>query len=295
MIHKPRFYAAMHLAPHTRPPVCLRYAMWCNAAAMTDKYDAIQGHFYHRARKYIQQDEMKGHGESMLTIAHVQTWVLLATYEFKKMYFPRAWMSSGRASRMALMMGLNRLDTSGLQTKQCLPPVRDWTELEERKRTFWSTFCVDRYSSIGTGWPMAIEERDIHTRMPGSEDSFDLSRPEVTSFLCDALEPSGPANLSSFAGVVLMAALFGRNLTHLHRPSPNDQDDDLNGEFWRRHRDLDSILLNISLSLPDELRLPSGLNNSNVIFLNMNIHTSTICLHQVCSYRLQFGAVLTVF
>lgn len=252
---------------------------------MVDKFDALQEHFYHRARKYIQQDEMKGHGESMLTIAHVQTWVLLGTYEFKKMYFPRAWMSSGRASRMALMMGLNRLDASGLQVKQCLPPVRDWTEQEERKRTFWSAFCVDRYSSIGTGWPMSIEEQDIHTRMPGTDEAFDLSKPEPTSFLPEALEPSGAGNLSSFGGVVLMACLFGRNLTHLHRPSSNDQDDDLNGAFWRRHRDLDSLLLNISLSLPDRLRLPMGLGNSNVIFLSMNIHTSTICLHQVCMHQ----------
>lgn len=283
MMHRPRYYAAMHLAPHTRPPVCLRYAMWCNAAAtMTDKYDGLQEHFYHRARKYVQQDEMKGHGESMLTIAHVQTWVLLATYEFRKMYFPRAWMSSGRASRMAQMMGLSRLDTSGLQVKQCLSPARDWTEEEERRRTFWAVFCVDRYSSIGTGWPMSIEELDIQTKMPGSEQAFDLSKPEKTIYLWEAFEQSGPSNLSSFGGVVLMAALFGRNLTHLHRPTPDDHDDDLdNGEFWKRHRDLDSVLLNTALSLPDELRLPLGLNNPNVVFMNMNIHTSTICLHQV--------------
>ncbi|KAK3088945.1 hypothetical protein LTR53_019879, partial [Teratosphaeriaceae sp. CCFEE 6253] len=36
MIHRPRYYAAMNLAPHMRPPVCLRYAMWANAAAVTD-------------------------------------------------------------------------------------------------------------------------------------------------------------------------------------------------------------------------------------------------------------------
>lgn len=250
---------------------------------MTDKYNELQEHFYHRARKYVQQDEMKGHGESMLTVAHCQTWVLLATYEFKKMSFPRAWMSSGRASRMALMMGLNRVDISGLQVKQCLPPARDWTEQEERRRTFWSAFCVDRYASIGTGWPTSIEEQDIQTRMPGSDESFDLSRPEHNAFLSDALSPTGVASLSSFAGVALLAALFGRNLTHLHRPGPDDNDHDLNGEFWKRHRDIDSILLNISLGLPDHLRLPSCLNDPNAVFLNMNIHASTICLHQVCA------------
>ncbi|KAK6395382.1 hypothetical protein LTR65_000853 [Meristemomyces frigidus] len=285
MIHRPRYFAAMNLAPHMRPPVCLRYAMWCNAAAVTDKWEGLQEHFYGRARKYIQQDEMKGHGESMITIGHVQTWVLLASYEFKLMYFPRAWMSSGRASRMAQMMGLHRLDGAGLDVKQCLPPPKDWTEREERRRTFWMCFCVDRYSSIGTGWPMSIEEGDVLTSLPGEEASYELSRPCKTMSLNEALTPNGAPKLSSFAGVIIMACLFGRNLLHLHRPGPDDKDHDLNGEFWKRHRHMDSILLNTALALPDSLRLPTGLNDPNIVFMNMNIHTSTICLHQAAIFK----------
>ena len=285
MIHRPRYYAAMNLAPHMRPPVCLRYAMWANAAAVTDKYEALQEHFYYRARKYIQQDEMKGHGESMITTAHCQTWILLATYEFKSMYFPRAWLSSGRGSRMVQMMGLHRLDGAGLDVKQCLPPPKDWTEREERRRTFWMSFCTDRYSSIGTGWPMSIEEKDILTSLPAEEADYELSKPSKTISLPEALLPSGAPQLSSFAGVVLMACLFGRNLTHLHRPSPDDNDSDLNGAFWKRHREMDNILLNTALALPDALRLPSGLNDANIIWMNMNIHTSTICLHQAAIFK----------
>lgn len=285
MIHRPRYYAAMNLAPHMRPPVCMRYAMWCNAATVTEKYEQLHEHFYHRARKYIQQDEMKGHGESMITVAHCQTWILLATYEFKMMYFPRAWMSAGRACRMVQMMGLHRLDGAGLDVKQCLPPPKDWTEREERRRTFWMAFCVDRYSSIGTGWPMTIDEQDIMTSLPGDDESFELSKGAKTMTLEEALNPNDAPNLSGYGGVILMACLFGRNLTHLHRPTPNDADGDLNGEFWKRHRGMDNILLNTALSLPDSLRLPSGLNDANIVFFNMCIHTSTICLHQAAIFK----------
>ena len=82
-----------------------------------------------------------------------------------------------------------------------------------------------------------------------------------------------------------MSTIFGRNLTHLHRPSEQDNDHDLNGAFWKRHRSLDNILLNTSLSLPPPLRLPAGLNDANTIFLNMNIHTATICLHQAAIFK----------
>lgn len=146
-------------------------------------------------------------------------------------------------------------------------------------------FCEDRYASIGTGWPMTIDERDIMTKMPSSEEAFDMSRPEQTQTLEECTNPSGISNLSSFGGVVLLACLFGRNLVHLHRPDDEDSDHDLNGPFWKRHRQMDNVLLNTSLGLPSHLKLPTGLTNPNVIFTNMSIHTSTICLHQAAIFK----------
>ncbi|KAI0159542.1 fungal-specific transcription factor [Xylariaceae sp. FL1272] len=285
MIHKFRYLAAMNLAPNQRPPVALRYAIWTQACSITEKYSDLKELFYQRARKYVEADMIKGYGEHLITIAHCQCHILLASYEFKMMYFPRAWMSTGAGVRLAQMIGLHRIDGVGLDVKQCLPPPRDWTEREERRRTFWMAFCEDRYASIGTGWPMTIDERDIMTNLPSSEDAFNLSRPETTPTLAETMSPAGAAKLSSFGGIVLMACLFGRNLTHLHRPDVDDRDHDMNGEFWKRHRNMDNILLNTSLCLPNQLKLPSGIGNPNVVFTNMNIHTSTICLHQAAIFK----------
>ena len=140
--------------------------------------------------------------------------------------WPRNWLTLCR-------IGLHRLDGAGLDVKQCLPPPRDWTEREERRRTFWMAFCQDRYASIGTGWPMTIDEKDILTNLPASDDAFDMSRPEQTPPLHESMSPSGAGKLSAFGGIVLMACLFGRNLVHLHRPDVDDRDHDLNGEFWK--------------------------------------------------------------
>ncbi|KAK4449414.1 transcriptional activator protein acu-15 [Podospora aff. communis PSN243] len=285
MIHKFRYLAAMNLAPNQRPPVCLRYAMWTLACSVTEKFLDLKDLFYQRARKYVESDYIRGYGEHMISVAHAQTHVLLASYEFKWMYFPRAWMSTGSAVRLCQMIGLHRLDGSGLDVKQCLPPPRDWTEREERRRTFWMAFCQDRYGSIGTGWPMTIDEKDILTNLPASDDAFEMSRPESTPPLSESMSPAGAGKLSAFGGVVLMACLFGRNLVHLHRPGADDRDHDLNGEFWKRHRNMDNILLNTSLCLPSHLKLPNGLGNPNIVFTNMCIHTSTICLHQAAIFK----------
>ncbi|KAL2019245.1 hypothetical protein VTK56DRAFT_9972 [Thermocarpiscus australiensis] len=285
MIHKYRYLAAMNLAPAQRPPVCLRYAMWTLASSVTDKFQNLKDLFYQRSRKYLESDYIKGYGEHMISVAHAQTHILLAWYELRWMYFPRAWMSTGSAVRLCQMTGLHRLDGAGLDVKQCLPPPRDWTEREERRRTFWMAFCLDRFASIGTGWPMAIDEKDILTNTPASEDAFELSRPESTPALQDAMSAAGAGKLSAFGGIVLMACLFGRNLVHLHRPDADDRDHDLNGEFWKRHRQLDNILLNTSLCLPSQLKLPNNLATPNVVFTNMCIHTSTICLHQAAIFK----------
>ncbi|RYO73852.1 hypothetical protein DL766_010638 [Monosporascus sp. MC13-8B] len=273
------------LAPNQRPPVALRYAVWTQACSNAEKYADLKELFYQRARKYVEADYIKGYGEHMISVAHAQTHALLASYEFKMMYFPRAWQSTGQAVRLCQMIGLHRLDHSGLEVKQCLPGPRDWTEREERRRTFWMAFCLDRYASIGTGWPMSIDERDVMTNLPATEGSFDMSRPEQTQTLAESTSLSGAAKLSSFGSIVLMACLFGRNLVHLHRPDADDRDHDLNGEFWKRHRNMDNILLNTSLCLPSHLKLPAGLNNPNIVFANMNIHTSTICLHQAAIFK----------
>lgn len=70
---------------------------------MTDKYTDLRDLFYQRARRYMEADSVKGYGEHMISVAHAQTHVLLASYEFKMMYFPRAWMSTGAAVRQCQM------------------------------------------------------------------------------------------------------------------------------------------------------------------------------------------------
>ena len=151
----------MNLAPHARPPVCLRYIMWCHAATITDKYTNLHPHFYQRARKNAEMEELKGLGENVVSLGYCQAWVLMTMYEFKMLGFPRAWLSAGKAVRLAQMMSLHRLDGEGLDVKLHLPRPRDWTEREERRRVFWMTFCIDRYASVGSGWPMIIDERDV--------------------------------------------------------------------------------------------------------------------------------------
>lgn len=125
------------------------------------------------------------------------------------------------------------------------------------------------------------------TNLPSSDEAFAENFDEEVSgmSLSEAMNPSNASRLSAFAGVAIIASLTGRNLQHLQRPSPSNDDHDLNGEFWKQHRHMDNILLNTSLCLPSHLRLPAGLPNPNKIFLNMSLQSGTISLHQAAIFK----------
>ena len=126
----------------------------------SEKYFSLHEHFYRQARRYSEMDEMKGLGEVTISVAYCQCQILIAIYEFKKMYLVRSWLTIGKAVRIAMMLSLNRLD-GDLTAKQVLPPPKDFTEKEERRRTFWMVFFTDRHSSTCNGWTTAIDERDV--------------------------------------------------------------------------------------------------------------------------------------
>lgn len=105
--------------------------------------------------------------------------------------------------------------------------------------------------------------------------------PSTTISLAEALTPSGASKVTPFGGVILSATLFGHNFQHLHQVGPNENPDDLeNGEFWKRHRKMDSVLTNTFMFLPDHLRLSNASRDMNVVFLHLTAHASSICLHQ---------------
>lgn len=94
--------------------------------------------------------------------------------------------------------------------------------------------------------------------------------PQSSVSLADALTPNGAPHISPFGGVILSATLFGHNFQHLHQSGGNEHPEDIaEGEFWKRHRKMDNVLSNTFMFLPENLRMPGGRRNMNVVFLHM--------------------------
>lgn len=77
------------------------------------------------------------------------------------MLFTRAAVSLAKTTRLAQMMGLDRLDGASDGARAALPPPVSWCELEERRRVFWGAFAIDSNASIATGWSCLIDPNSV--------------------------------------------------------------------------------------------------------------------------------------
>ncbi len=75
-----------------------------------------------------------------LSLRLVQSLVLLAVYELGHAIYPAAYLTIGRASRLAGVMGLH----SRKHTRQLFVDPDTWTLREEQRRTWWAIFVLDR-------------------------------------------------------------------------------------------------------------------------------------------------------
>ncbi|KAM0509645.1 hypothetical protein ACHAP9_000143 [Verticillium nonalfalfae] len=228
---------------------------------------------------------MRGYGEHFVTIAHAQTWGLLAMTEARSMLFTRAAMSSAKAVRLVEMMGLHRIDGAGHDMAPTLAPPKDWTDVEERRRVFWGVFTIDCHASISTGWPTLIDPHDITTNLPSSEEAFNECREERTSSLAEAF--SG-AWYSTFSGAIIICHIFNEILRHVHRTKATDRPEDVEfGGFWHKHRELDNIISSAFMFMPERFRLPKNLRNPTAVHTNLNLHAGIICLHHAAVEKVE--------
>ena len=61
-----------------------------------------------------------------------------------------------------------------------LPPAKNWSEREERRRVFWNTFLLDRFCSIATGWNFSLTSADVKRRLPCEGALWEAGEPLQT-------------------------------------------------------------------------------------------------------------------
>ena len=90
--------------------------------------------------------------------------------------------------------------------------VAAWIKLEERRRTFWSAYLMDRFLSNGRGRPQTIWNSDITIPLPTDNTSFIYGTPEASSYLGKSKDSHRmlPESTGTLASLIELVDLWSR-------------------------------------------------------------------------------------
>jgi hypothetical protein len=135
---------------------CLQHAMWTLAITFSSQFGSVQETLYSKTRASLEALDVSDPDIHTCHVEHVQAWILLTFYEFTKCSYRRAWLSAGRAFRLVQLASLHNLDNPKFQKAK--ETNMDPVEKEEKRRTFWMAYCLDRFISVSNGAPITLME-----------------------------------------------------------------------------------------------------------------------------------------
>ena len=167
MIDRMRYISKTKMTPISLEMNCLKHAVYAHGASVSVEHVNLKQICYQKARSLMEITELETDDARFMSIEALQASLLIALFELKSMFFARAWVSLGRAIRLAQMLRLHKMDQEddlnvlGKLRRTSDKVGAEWSETEEKRRAFWVAFILDRFSNIGTDWSMMIDESEV--------------------------------------------------------------------------------------------------------------------------------------
>lgn len=157
IINQQRYFARAAREPRTSESFsCLQHAMRMLAASMGSQFKSILPMLYtHTTGTLDAWDRNMLEGAVPMEI--VQAQLLLALYEILKDDPRKGWTSAGRCFRMVQRAKLDKIDDPSTRRSCRLSEV----EVEERRRTFWTAYALDRYANFVHEMPLALNDQMV--------------------------------------------------------------------------------------------------------------------------------------
>ncbi|KAG0277738.1 hypothetical protein BGZ95_005433 [Linnemannia exigua] len=289
MLHRKTFYDQIHGSEP--PPPHLLFAVLGLASRFSDNpvFRTPQPGadrppctiFYERAKELIKEEYDNSQ------VGTVQALLLMAFQQMGFCESQRAWLYVGMAIRMAEDLGLN-YDLP--EQEQLRNPVL----AEQRRRTWWSCYVVERLVCAGLGRPLSITQQHCETGFPRIDEP-EIGLPDGTLVGCTGVASNFVLliTLSSIQGNILQfikaRAVRNDDHRHSHEGSPSLPNLSGSSEQERAYRvdtspaafaALDRSLTEWRQRLPATLQNPTTDSPHYGLFLHMTYNTLIILLHR---------------
>ena len=170
-LHRNRFLADILPGGRLSQPCALLFAVLAISAPMhpDPAVHARSAEWLHLCRQHFEMAIQLGR----FSLYNVQAAIWCTFKSFVIADMPPCWIMLGNAYRMAIPLGLHRVDA--VRYHSFLPPPTTESQKEERRRIMWAIYRLDRYLSFCCGWPMAIQDKELCTNYPVEEYIFQNS------------------------------------------------------------------------------------------------------------------------
>ncbi|KAM6511491.1 hypothetical protein FALCPG4_016495 [Fusarium falciforme] len=284
ILYQDRFFEEMATQPHPRPLLALSYAVALVSAAISPPHQDLQKQYYSMTRKMLEECEMEGDGAEFANLNIFQALLFLLRYEIMASQITRAWMTLGRAIRLASVLNLQKMDTRdvsggivpGLHVE--LPPTEDSVLLEERRRSFWYLFILETYVKTRSGMPCQLGHAvsfDVNLPSPGLLNQG--LTPTNMPFLRDVAKSD--EELSSYAACVIMVDLAIRAYEHGELSQSQAQG------YWDRHFAMAKLIQECSAKMGNNLGKEAAVRDPVSLSNQLNLGAIKIMLHETAIGR----------
>ncbi|KAF8540695.1 hypothetical protein BDD12DRAFT_804349 [Trichophaea hybrida] len=224
--------------------------------------------------------------EGRFSMQAVQGGIYLCLRMFGLAQMSQIWIFLGSVWRMCLPLGFHHIDSNTFSHHRgFLPEPRSELEIEERRRTVWAVYILDRLASISVPWTMCVVDSEFCVNFPVSEEVFQNGSMEnvehmiidpfpntLDSLLPPTMTTAHASNArDAYQHLCKLAVLLGRILSYTRSTrSPEEFDN------------LDVTLTRFLFNIPKPYRSMIGVSSAElptVLLLGCIMHACTIFLH----------------
>ncbi|MCJ1382054.1 hypothetical protein MMC17_005166 [Xylographa soralifera] len=222
-----------------------------------------EGSLFARVARYAVE---KNHGQFSLQLA--QSRLILALYHFSMGDGAKAWDYCGSAVRVAAGLKMN-LEQAIVKIVDDAPldfGLNRYALEECYRRTYWSTFLMDRYNGFAIGLFSAVQKEDIFLRLPCDEISYEkqlkTDMPYFDNGIIDKqlTHIHDRSSMGIMAYLVQFSSIWGDMLANIYRLKHQSSEAYV-AEYQRLYAEINKRLDSWLAALPSNL----SCNHENIV------------------------------
>lgn len=151
--------------------------MWLLASSTSPQLLSLADTLYSITRQKLDASSIDDLAWEVGSVEYTQAQVLLLLYEVTHVDHRCAYMTAGRCFRLLQLLRWYEIDRPDNAAERLVSTdSENAIMVEEKRRTFWMAYSLDRFMSIQREWPLTLNEQVVshffHRQFSPTDDEY---------------------------------------------------------------------------------------------------------------------------